>query len=54
VDSKERKLLRKVNKAASALRKALRTGKTPAECNRLAEELARAQRELANYQLLNP
>jgi hypothetical protein len=49
VDSREKKLVRKVNKAAGALRKALNAHKSVAELNRLGDALAGAQRELARY-----
>jgi len=50
VDSKEKKLIRKVNRAAGALRKALNAHKSTAELNRLGDALAAAQRELARCQ----
>jgi len=49
VDSREKKLVRKVNKAAGALRKALNAHKSTTELNRLGDALAAAQRELARY-----
>ena len=49
MDSTEKRLTRKVNKAAGALRKALNAHKPVAELNRLGDALAAAQRELARY-----
>jgi hypothetical protein len=50
MDRAEKKLIRKADRAAAKLRRALNGNKSAAECNRLGEALAAAQRELARYQ----
>ena len=54
MDRKENQRERKVNRAASALRKALNQHKSTTELNRLGDVLAAAQRELARYKLNRP